>query len=268
MRIKIEHLNRFTYDQPISEAYTELRLQPLSTGGQRCLAFNLTPEPRPEVRAYQDRYGNDVHHFDILQPHQQLAVNAVSEVLTPETFVPELGELSPLEAFDYLAASSYAPVVPELTAFAQAHGSARGAADDPLATALGLMTAVHGALNYQKGVTDVHTTAEQALQIGCGVCQDYSHLMLAACRQLGLPARYVSGYLYNNGHTAASHAWVDVFVPGPGWVSLDPTHNRQQTAQYVRVAVGRDYADVAPTRGVFKGQAVEVLEVTVRLTGL
>ena len=264
MRIKIEHLNRFTYDQAISEAYTELRLQPLSTGGQRCLVFSLTPEPRQEVRAYQDRYGNDVHHFDVLQPHQQLVVSAVSEVLTPEVYQPEPGELSPLEAFDYLAASSYAPIVRDIAGLAEAHT----APDDPLATALALMTAVHGALNYKKGVTDVHTTADQALQLGSGVCQDYSHLMLAACRHLGLPARYVSGYLYNNGQTAASHAWVDVYVPGPGWLSLDPTHNRQQTAQYVRVAVGRDYSDVAPTRGVFKGQAVEVLEVTVRLTGL
>jgi transglutaminase-like putative cysteine protease len=264
MRIKIEHHNRFTYDQAISEAYTELRLQPLSTGGQRCLAFSLAPEPRQEVRAYQDRYGNDVHHFDVLQPHQQLVVSAVSEVLTPEVYQPEPGELSPLEAFDYLAASSYAPIVREIAGLAEAHA----APDDPLATALALMTAVHGALNYEKGVTDVHTTADQALQIGSGVCQDYSHLMLSACRHLGLPARYVSGYLYNNGQTAASHAWVDVYVPGPGWLSLDPTHNRQQSAQYVRVAVGRDYSDVAPTRGVFKGQALEVLEVTVRLTGL
>ncbi|MEP7357539.1 MAG: transglutaminase family protein [Anaerolineales bacterium] len=268
MRLKIEHLNRFTYDQAISEAYTEIRLQPLSSGGQRCLAFSLTPEPRQEVRAYHDRYGNDVHHFDVLQPHQQLVVNAVSEVLTPETYQPEPGELSPLEAFDYLAASDYAPLVPEVAAFAAAHSTAPAVAEDPLGSALALMAAVNGALRYEKGVTDVHTTAPQALLLGGGVCQDYSHLMLAACRHLGLPARYVSGYLYNNGHTAASHAWVDVYVPGPGWLSLDPTHNRQQTAQYVRVAVGRDYADVAPTRGVFKGQAVEVLEVTVHLTAL
>jgi transglutaminase-like putative cysteine protease len=264
MRIKIEHLNRFTYDQAISEAYSEIRLQPLSSGGQRCLSFSLSPEPRQEVRAYHDRYNNAVHHFDVLQPHQQLAVNAVSEVLTPAAYLPEPGELSPLEAFDYLAPSGYAPSVPTIAGLAEA----QAVADDPLATALALMTAVNGALNYQKGATDVNTTADQALQIGCGVCQDYSHLMLAACRHLGLPARYVSGYLYNNGHTAASHAWVDVYVPGPGWLSLDPTHNRQQTAQYVRVAVGRDYSDVAPTRGVFKGQAVEVLEVTVRLTEL
>ncbi len=101
-----------------------------------------------------------------------------------------------------------------------------------------------------------------------GVCQDFTHVMLAACRSQGLAARYVSGYLYNNGHTAASHAWVDVYLPGQGWASLDPTHNRAQTEQYVRVAIGRDYADVPPTRGVFKGKAKETLEVKVYVTAL
>ena len=146
--------------------------------------------------------------------------------------------------------------------------AAQAVPGDPLATALALTAAVHGALKYEKGVTDVQTTAEQALALGRGVCQDFTHIMLAACRSLDLPARYVSGYLYNNGHTAASHAWVDVFVPGPGWVSFDPTHNRQQTGQYVRVAIGRDYGDVPPTRGIFKGQAKETLEVKVSVTAL
>jgi transglutaminase-like putative cysteine protease len=100
------------------------------------------------------------------------------------------------------------------------------------------------------------------------VCQDFTHIMLAAFRSQGLPARYVSGYLYNNGHTAASHAWVDVHVPGQGWLSLDPTHNRPQTGQYVRVALGRDYADVPPTRGVFKGPGKETLEVKVTVTAV
>jgi transglutaminase-like putative cysteine protease len=112
----------------------------------------------------------------------------------------------------------------------------------------------------------VKTTAHQALSLGRGVCQDFSHIMLAACRTQMLPARYVSGYLYNNGHTAASHAWVDVLIPGHGWISLDPTHNREQTAQYVRVAVGRDYVDIPPTRGIFKGNAKEKMDVKVSVT--
>jgi transglutaminase-like putative cysteine protease len=264
MRLQIEHVNIFSYDQPISEAYTEMRLRPLDSGGQRCLSFAITPQPREEVKQYVDRFGNGVHHFDVLSSHRQLVVTAASHVLTPDTYQPETDDFGLLDEFDYCRPTSYTPYSRAVAEFA----ASRVAPGDPLATALALAAAVNGALKYEKGVTDVQTTAEQALSLGRGVCQDFTHVMLAACRSVDLPARYVSGYLYNNGHTAASHAWVDVHVPGPGWVSLDPTHNRQQSGQYVRVAIGRDYADVPPTRGVFKGQAKETLEVKVSVTAL
>ena len=264
MRLQIEHVTVFTYDQPISEAYTEMRLRPLDAGGQRCLSFAISPQPREEVRQYVDRFGNGVHHFDLMGPHRQLVVTASSQVLTPDSFQPETDELGLLDEFDYCRPTSYTPYSAAVADFAVQHAIP----GDPLSTALFLMESVYGAPIYEKGVTDMQTTAEQALALGRGVCQDFTHVMLAACRSLDLPARYVSGYLYNNGHSAASHAWVDVHVPGPGWVSLDPTHNRQQTGQYVRVAIGRDYGDVPPTRGVFKGQAKEVLEVKVTVTAL
>jgi transglutaminase-like putative cysteine protease len=264
MRLQIEHVSTFTYDHPISEAYTEMRMRPLDAGGQRCLSFSLTPQPREEVRHYLDRFGNGVHHFDVLGSHRQLVVTAASLVLTPEAFQPEPEALSQLEAFDYLQGTYYAPLAPALADLAAQHA----VPGDPASTARFLMETSHGALIYEKGVTDVQTTADQALRLGRGVCQDFTHVMLAACRSQGLPARYVSGYLYNNGHTAASHAWVDVHLPGQGWVSLDPTHNRAQTGQYVRVAIGRDYGDVPPTRGVFKGQAKEKLDVKVTVTAM
>ncbi len=130
------------------------------------------------------------------------------------------------------------------------------------------MHAVHGALKYEKGVTNVTTTAAEAFALGRGVCQDYAHLMLAAARCLGLPARYVSGYLFSptaENEDQATHAWVDVFVPGRGWVALDPTHDIEQTPRHVRVAVGRDYADVPPTRGIYTGNARETLTVKVQV---
>ena len=111
------------------------------------------------------------------------------------------------------------------------------------------------------------TRADAALELGRGVCQDFAHVMLSACRQAGIPSRYVSGYLYDplGQGEVASHAWVDILDAERGWVSLDPTHDREQTEAYVRVAVGRDYADVPPTRGVFKGTAEETLDVAVRI---
>ncbi len=264
MRLRIEHTTTFTYDQPISEAYTEMRLRPLDGCGQHCLSFDLTTEPRDETARYRDRFGNDVRHFDVIQPHQKLVVAAVSEVLTPESFSAPGESLSTLEAYDYLAESPYAPLSPEIRAFA----AAQAVSATQELRALDLMQSIFDLLKYEKGTTDVSTTADQVLALKHGVCQDFAHLMLAACRAQHIPARYVSGYLYNNGHTAASHAWVDVFLPEEGWVSLDPTHNCGQSGQYVRVAIGRDYADVPPTRGVFVGSAKEKMDVSVHVNVL
>jgi transglutaminase-like putative cysteine protease len=129
------------------------------------------------------------------------------------------------------------------------------------------MREVHRALAYTPGATTVKTTAEEALASGRGVCQDFAHLMIAACRALDLPARYVSGYVFSprRGTSAASHAWADVFVAARGWIALDPTHDSPQTDHYVRLAVGRDYADVTPTRGVYKGAGKETMAVDVRV---
>jgi len=259
MRLRIEHTTTFSYDHPINEAYTEMRLKPLDADGQRCISFKLTTEPQDEVLQYADHFGNDVRHFDVIQSHQKLMVSAVSEVLTSESYKADSTDLLPVDEFNYLSPTEYAPHTKDLIAFSASHK----VSDAPLETALNFMKTMHEMLVYEKGATDVKTTADKALSLGRGVCQDFSHIMLAVCRIQSIPARYVSGYLYNNGHTAASHSWVDVLVPERGWVSLDPTHNREQTGQYVRVAVGRDYADVPPTRGVFKGNAKETMDVEV-----
>jgi transglutaminase-like putative cysteine protease len=264
MRIRIEHSTTFTYSQPVIEAYSEMRLKPLDDSGQHCLSFHLTTEPRGETLAYHDRFGNDVRHFDLIQPHQRLMVSAVSEVLTPQDLLQPAAWLSPLDEYDYLAESHYTALTPEIRQFAAAHAIP----GDAQATAFALMQAVYVAIKYEKGATEVTTTAAQALALRRGVCQDFSHILLAACRSQGLPARYVSGYLYNNGYSTATHAWVDVYLPGLGWRSLDSTHNKPQTDQYVRVAIGRDYADVPPTRGIFVGNAKESMAVSVQVTQL
>ncbi|NMB88034.1 MAG: transglutaminase family protein [Chloroflexi bacterium] len=261
MRIRIEHTTTFNYDQPVSEAYTEMRLKPLDGNGQHCLAFTLKTEPRDEILQYDDRFGNDVRHFDVIQPHQRLMVAARSEVITPGDFLEPVERLSPLDEHDFLSESVYTANSAGIDHFAAGHA----VAGDARATAFTLMEAIYTAVKYEKGATDVSTTAEQALALGRGVCQDFAHILLAACRSQRIPARYVSGYLYNNGHTEATHAWVDAFIPGLGWLSLDSTHGRQQTEQYVRVAIGRDYADVSPTRGVFVGNAKESMDVQVKV---
>jgi transglutaminase-like putative cysteine protease len=265
MKLRIQHTTVFSYDVAITEAYTEMRLAPADDARQRRVSFRLVTEPHGEVARYPDRYGNEVHYFDVLRPHEELTVTAWSEVHTSEAYLDEREELLPLDSYDFLSSTPYAP---ERQAFRELAAPCAVKAD-AAATALALMERVHRALAYEPGATDVTTRADEALELGRGVCQDFAHVMIAACRSVGLPARYVSGYLNSPGSTdrgdAASHAWVDVYVPDRGWVSLDPTHDCRQDANYVRLAVGRDYAGVPPTRGVFKGNAKERMEVAVRV---
>ena len=269
MKLRIEHSTSFSYNAPISEAYTELRLHPLDTTTQRCLSFRLTTEPRGEIMEYIDRFGNLIHHFDALESHEKVVVKAISEVVTNTAFMDDQRELTPLDEFDYLAPTNYAAHDEAIFSFV----APQIVKEDATQTAQQIMQALFRSMKYERGATDVRTTAVEALSLGRGVCQDFAHVMLAACRSAGIPSRYVSGYLYSakpaesdQAANAASHAWVDVFSPGRGWISLDPTHGSEQTADYVRIAVGRDYADVPPTRGVFKGKAQETLAVKVKVT--
>lgn len=263
MWLIVEHTTRLSYDAPVNEAYTEIRLKPAHRDGQRCSSFSLTTEPRGTVVSeYVDRFGNVVHHFDVLEPHDRLGVAVRSEVWTPDVFVADTSELSPLERWDFLHDTRYIQLdrgIGALAAEVRRGGRARE-------TALDAMRVVRAAMTYERGSTHVHTTAEEALADGRGVCQDFAHVTIGVCRALQLPARYVSGYLYDprrNGSESESHAWVDVLDETTGWFSFDPTHDREQTERYVRVGVGRDYADVAPTRGIYKGPAEETLEVAV-----
>ncbi len=264
MWLTVEHITRYGYDGPINEAYTEVRLKPLHRDGQRCSSFVLATEPRgTTVDEYLDRYGNTVHHFDLLEVHESLAVTVRSEVWTTVAYVAEEPTLSPLDRWDFLAPTRYVDLDDQVIEVA----AATGMPADPVEAAWELMRAVRGAMTYERGTTNVHTTAAEALADGRGVCQDFAHVMIAACRTRDIPARYVSGYLYDtrtDGGEGESHAWVDVHV-GDTWISLDPTHDSAQTERYVRVGVGRDYADVPPSRGVYRGTATETLEVGVRI---
>jgi len=264
MWLTVEHVTRFAYDAPIVEAYTELRLKPQHGDGQRCSSFALTTEPRgTAIDEYRDRFGNAVHHFDVLESHDRLGAVARSEVWTPDRFVADEEAPSLLDRWDFLQPTRYVPLDGAIAELA-AEVDGRAGDDEHLR----LMHAVRGSMTYERGSTHVHTRGDEALAAGRGVCQDFAHVLLGLCRVHGIPARYVSGYLFDpeaGDDGSASHAWVDVLT-SDGWVSLDPTHDREQTEHYVRVGVGRDYADVPPTRGVYKGTAAETLEVSVTIT--
>src|SRR5215204_5014240 len=280
MHLSINHVTKFRYSAPITESIMELRMQPLSDGPQRCLKFDLGLKPSARVASYRDHLGNVVQHFDIPGRHTQLVINATSIIESlPRPELPEaLGskawdELDALvdggDNWDMLMPSHFAKPTVLLLDFARELNISRR--DDPLTVLRELNTAIYNAFDYVPQSTTVDSPIDEALGARKGVCQDYSNIMIALARHLRVPCRYVSGYLFHrveyNDRSAqdATHAWVETLLPELGWVGFDPTNNLLAGQRHIRVAVGRDYRDVPPTRGVFKGAAESELSVAVQV---
>jgi transglutaminase-like putative cysteine protease len=283
-RFHLVHVTEFQYDGPVSESYNEVRLRPVHDDRQSCLSFRLTTLPGSRSTSFQDSFGNWVHQFNVLGEHHHLRIEAESVILSHE--VPSLPSdgfsLTELnsqkdtlyeEFFDFVAPTAY---VPHLEALDELIKSAEEASAGSVAAfARAASDGIHRDFSYVKGATHVGSSIQDSLALRAGVCQDFAHMLLGILRRRGLPARYVSGYLVPSSATEpgakmeeviggqASHAWVEVFVPGTGWVGLDPTLGSPVDLRHVRIAVGRDYGDVAPVRGVYKGHAGQRLSVDV-----
>jgi transglutaminase-like putative cysteine protease len=277
----IRHVTQFRYSAPISESLSELRMQPRSEGLQRCRSFLLGTDPQARMFVYRDHLGNVVHHFDIPGAHRHLTITAeaVVELATPpplpDTLAPTAWEeLDALigrdDYWEYLLDSRFAWSSDLLLAFARELRLTRR--DDPLSLLREMNGAINAAFEYVPQHTHVDSPIDDALKARRGVCQDFSHIMIALCRRLRIPARYVSGYLFHRSEEHdrsepdATHAWVEALLPELGWVGFDPTNNLIAGERHVRTAVGRDYADVPPVRGVFKGTATSELAVAVSVS--
>jgi transglutaminase-like putative cysteine protease len=266
MRLRIHHETVYEYPRPVANSVNEAWLRPLSDERQSCLSFRLSTTPRSQPRPYTDYFGNTVYHFDVQEPHARLAILAEAEVLTEpfdaaaalQADASPYEPLSPIDRdrwLDFLSPTPLTAADTETRAFAERVAAGRTTVAGLL---LALADRVHAQLRYEPGSTAVTTTAGQALRLGSGVCQDYTHLFLAVCRVLGVPARYVSGYLCTGAgpdQTQASHAWAEALLPAAGWIGFDATNGRLADERYVRIAVGRDYADVPPVRGAYSGPA-------------
>jgi transglutaminase-like putative cysteine protease len=268
MRYSIRHVTRFNYESPITESVMEARMQPQTDNLQRCLQFVLLTTPSARVMTYRDHAGNVVHHFNIPGRHSRLTVTAEALVeciamrplphrLGPAAWSRVDAMATSGQCWEYLAPSTFVRQTAALDALKSELRLERG--NDPLVALRRLMGEVYARFEYSPRSTRVDSPIDEALEARKGVCQDFAHIFLSLVRPLGIPARYVSGYLF---HTAgsedrssdgATHAWVEVLLPDLGWVGLDPTNNLIADDRHVRVAIGRDYADVPPTRGVFKG---------------
>lgn len=267
MRLEIRHETVYTYSTPASYSIQYVRQTPRSEGGQRILSWSIDSPGRRWRQT--DAYGNSVLVISLTEPHSEIRVVAQGQVET----VDERGMVMPHDsAVPPLAFALPTPLtlsddaIRALAAEAIPGSGAEAAAQAPLEK---LMNTVAKRMAYVLGTTDVHATAAEALKQGSGVCQDLTHVFLAACRARGVPARYISGYLLDDAsHVASSHAWAEAWIAeanrGAGaWLGFDVTQNRLAGPELCRLAIGRDYLDASPIRGMRLGGAEEVMKVDV-----
>jgi transglutaminase-like putative cysteine protease len=275
MKLHVVHRTVYQYAQPVSDSFNEVRLKPLSADGQTCDAFLLKVLPTARLSHFLDFYFNYVQTFEILELHSVLTVESTADVTTSSSRMAEDADSAPLDAlaecarqefcYDFLQSSKFVLVSPEIWRLAV---DACQGQSQVWKCAVAICRFVHAEFKYEQFSTDVHTGSSEVLELRRGVCQDFAHVMIGMCRAWKIPARYVSGYLYNGpaDHLTgaqASHAWCEVYLPGLGWRALDPTNNQPADERYVRLAVGRDYADVAPIKGYYKGTKDKRMQVEV-----
>ena len=275
-RIGVRHTTGYRYSRPVRASYNEARMTPVTGAGQQTVEARVEVTPAVRALRYVDYWGSQVHAFDVHVPHTELVVTATSVVETAGG--REAGAGVPWDEVrsgpardrysELLTPSRYVVAEAEVTAVALDLSGA----DTPMAAGRKAAEWAHGQLTYERGWTDVHTTSDESRAAGKGVCQDYAHLSLAALRAMGLPARYVSGYLcpvdavIGTSAVGESHAWIEYWAGS--WVPIDPTSLAEVGDRHVVVARGRDYADVRPLSGVYHGPPADALGVTVELTRL
>lgn len=281
MRLDIRYVTRFDYVHPVHESQNELRACPVNDERQQLLHYHVTTNPSARITSYTDYWGTRVDTFGIRHAHDLLEVVAEATVDTIEVAQPQpqvlISEFAD-QRFrdDHFAYLQRSPHTAWNSGIEKVASECAAAVDDD---AVALVTAVHqrvAELDYQQGATYVGVEVEDVLASGGGVCQDFAHLAVAMYRALGIPARYVSGYLFTGddatGEDVAgdivevqTHAWVEVAVPSAGWLAFDPTNAQQVGHRHVTIGRGRDYDDVAPLRGAFSGPPEHELEVRVTM---
>jgi transglutaminase-like putative cysteine protease len=281
MFYSIRHLTKFRYTTPVSESVMETRMHPRNEANQRCLTFHLAVSPRCRAFSYRDYLGNHVHHFDIPGQHSQLVIIAEALVDLQATLqIPASltsaawEELDALvqdgDYWEMLLPSEFAKPTPSLLKLAGQLDVRRR--DDPLTVLRELNSELYSSFEYALKSTRVDSPIDDAIRTRQGVCQDFAHIMISLVRTLKIPCRYVSGYLHrrvedhDRSAEDATHAWVEALLPHLGWVGFDPTNNLIAADRHVRTAIGRDYADVPPTKGIFRGKTASELSVAVRVT--
>jgi transglutaminase-like putative cysteine protease len=279
MKLRVLHRTHYHYATPVRESFNEARLKPVDASPQVCDNFLLRVLPTARLSHYLDFHRNWVHVFEVPQPHSVLQVEATSTVTTCDqprlaadaTPAPLAGIGACIRqdrCYDFLQNSAFVGLSADVWRLAL---DATDGQTDAWQASRSIMGFINREFRYDPTSTHVHTHMSESLKLRSGVCQDFAHVMLGMCRSLKIPARYVSGYLYNGPAehlkgAQASHAWIEVYIPGTGWVGLDPTNNRSTDGHYIKVANGRDYTDVPPMKGTYRGTGARKLNVEVLVT--
>lgn len=285
MIFEVSHKTVYHYTAPVAQAYHLVHLAPRQHERQRTIRHSLIIEPAPSSRNdFEDYFGNPASTVGIESSHSELVIHSrgVIEVKAPPPIDVRssaawdgvAAQLSPshppydMNVMQYVMPSYHAAVTPRVVAFA---APSFKPGRPLLECALDLNSRINSEFKYDSAATDIATTVDDLLRIGRGVCQDFAHLMIAAMRAFGLPARYVSGYLLTYAPPGkkklvgsdASHAWVSVWAPGIGWVDFDPTNNMIPKDEHITIAYGRDFQDVSPVTGVLLGGGSHHIDVAV-----
>jgi transglutaminase-like putative cysteine protease len=278
MRLAVTHRTSFHYSSPVSQSVNTLRLEPRTFPYQKTLSALVRVLPATRLRRYTDLFQNVTHQFELPTPHAKLEIESRIRVHNLPLAIPDasrsagLGELRDPAVreriWPYLQESPRVSRSPEVWRHAL---DAAGGSDSIHQQAAAIMEWIHREFTYEPGATCVKARLEQSFELRRGVCQDFTHVMLGMCRSIGIPARYASGYLYNGPRDTlvgaqASHAWCEVYLPAAGWIGFDPTNNTLADERYVKIAVGRDYEDVAPVEGSYHGSGHARLEIQVEVT--
>ena len=280
VRYNIKHVSSYQYENPAQRCVMWLCLEPRTDFDQTLRSFKATTEPASSLSAETDPFGNTKHVITLNLQHAALEIVTDSQVETVARGQPPLrigydgwdeieSWADSFEHWDFTHESAMTGYSPALQSFVEKHDIKRGA--DPLESLFGLSEVLFRKLVYQSGITNVSSTVDHIIETGKGVCQDYAHLMIAIARSWGIPSRYVSGYMHVTGLAdeqvpeTQTHAWVECLLPGLGWIGFDPTNHTLADERHIRIAVGRDYLDVSPTRGVIIDGGPSMLTAVVKM---
>jgi transglutaminase-like putative cysteine protease len=270
----IHHITKYEYDRPVKESVNEIRIYPFSDSGQETLHHQLNITTNPDIYMIQDYWGNRAGMFNLMASHKELVIESKLIVRTLGQANTSLNYGANLETLKNAIADNLSLL--ELSTINEVELREQISAlvkefythDMPVATIIEKCgDYIFNHFNYIKGITTIETTVEEILEHRSGVCQDFAHVMLEMLRSLGIPSRYVSGYICSNKNgmrgEGATHAWIEAWIPGNGWVGYDPTNNVWVTNHHVKLAVGRNFNDCSPIKGTFKGPARQSLSVYV-----